>query len=86
MDCAFSLCPRDHKKLIIIDGIKAFTGGLNIANEYRGYHRFRRIKGWRDTGIFLEGPIARTLLDIFKKSWEIWKGTPILLKKKIKNH
>ena len=25
---------RDHKKLIIIDGEKAFTGGLNIANEY----------------------------------------------------
>jgi cardiolipin synthase len=77
----FHYVHRDHKKLIIIDGIKAFTGGLNIANEYRGYHRFRRIKGWRDTGIFLEGPIARTLLDIFKKSWEIWRGTPIHFEK-----
>lgn len=68
---------RDHKKLIIIDGVNAYTGGLNIANEYRGYHRIRKIKGWRDTGIFLEGPIATTLLDMFKKSWEIWKGIPI---------
>jgi cardiolipin synthase A/B len=68
---------RDHKKLIIVDGILAFTGGLNIANEYRGYHRIRRIKGWRDTGIFLKGPIAKTLLKIFIKSWEIWKGRPI---------
>jgi len=68
---------RDHKKLIIVDGVLAFTGGLNIANEYRGYHRIRRIKGWRDTGIFLKGPIAKTLLGIFIKSWEIWKGTPI---------
>lgn len=75
---------RDHKKLIIIDGIKTFTGGLNIANEYRGYHRFRKIKGWRDTGIFLEGPIAGTLLDIFKKSWKIWKGAPIHFEKKDK--
>ncbi|MBI5641063.1 MAG: hypothetical protein HZA17_11620 [Nitrospirae bacterium] len=68
---------RNHKKLIIIDGVKAFTGGLNIANEYRGYHRLRRKKGWRDTGIFLEGPISKTLFDEFKKSWVVWKGEPI---------
>ena len=68
---------RDHKKLIIIDGEKAFTGGLNIANEYRGYHLSKKLKGWRDTGIFIEGPIAGTLLDIFRKSWQIWKGVPM---------
>lgn len=73
---------RDHKKLIIIDGVIAFTGGLNIANEYRGYHRFRRVKGWRDTGIVLEGPVAGTLLAIFEKSWRIWKGTDIEMPKK----
>ena len=79
----FHYVHRDHKKLIIIDGIKVFTGGLNIANEYRGYHRLRKVKGWRDTGIFIEGPIAKTLLDIFKKSWEIWKGVPIRFDKRI---
>jgi cardiolipin synthase len=70
---------RDHRKLIIIDGRQAFTGGLNIANEYRGYQRIRirRRTGWRDTGIFLRGPIVERLLDDFKKSWEIWKGGPI---------
>jgi cardiolipin synthase len=73
----FHYVHRDHKKLIVIDGFTAFTGGLNIANEYRGYHRFRKVKGWRDTGIFLEGPVAKTLLDIFEKSWRIWKGPPI---------
>lgn len=73
----FHYVHRDHKKLIIIDGIIAFTGGLNIANEYRGYHRFRRVKGWRDTGIFLEGPVAKTLLGIFENSWKIWKGKDI---------
>ncbi len=67
---------RDHKKLIIIDGFKAFTGGLNIANEYRGYHALKKKEAWRDTGIFLEGPISKALLDIFKKSWRIWKGIP----------
>ncbi|MEW6053252.1 MAG: phospholipase D-like domain-containing protein [Nitrospirota bacterium] len=75
---------RDHKKLIIIDGKIAFTGGLNIANEYRGYHRRKKIRGWRDTGIFLEGPVVRTLLDIFKKTWKIWKGAPIEFGKEVK--
>lgn len=68
---------RDHKKLIIIDGCKAFTGGLNIANEYRGLQTLKKKEAWRDTGIFLEGPITKALLDIFKKSWVIWKGAPI---------
>ncbi len=79
----FHYVHRDHKKLIIIDGVKTFTGGLNIANEYRGYYRLKKIKGWRDTGIFLEGPIAKTLLDIFKKSWQIWKGAPIHFDKNV---
>ncbi len=70
---------RDHRKLIIIDSETAFTGGLNIANEYRGYHRLKKARGWRDTGIFLNGPIVNRLLEEFMKSWEIWKGTPIQL-------
>ncbi|HKZ56215.1 MAG TPA: phospholipase D-like domain-containing protein [Thermodesulfovibrionales bacterium] len=79
----FHYVHRDHKKLIVIDGTTAFTGGLNIANEYRGYHRFRKIKGWRDTGIFLEGPIVKKLLDIFRETWEIWTRDPIYFDKQI---
>ena len=79
----FHYVHRDHRKLIIIDGTKAFTGGINIANEYRGYHRLRKKKGWRDTGIFLEGPIVVRLFDDFKKSWVIWKGEPIQFSREI---
>lgn len=69
---------RDHIKLIIVDGVRAFTGGLNIANEYRGYKfRTRRIKGWRDTGVLVEGPIVSVLLDIFNKNWKKWGGEPL---------
>ena len=68
---------RDHKKLILIDGEKVFTGGLNIANEYRGYYFKRHKEAWRDTGILLEGPIAGTLLSEFNKSWMLWGGKPI---------
>jgi cardiolipin synthase len=78
----FRYVRRDHRKLIIVDGLYAFTGGLNIANEYRGYHFIRKglnrkKKGWRDTGIFLEGPIAATLFEEFRKSWQVWKGGAI---------
>jgi cardiolipin synthase len=72
----FHYAHRDHRKLLIIDGSKAFTGGLNIANEYRGFHlRLRR--GWRDTGIILEGPIVSELSSTFRKAWQTWGGDPI---------
>lgn len=69
---------RDHKKLLIIDGRKAFTGGFNIGDEYHGYFLKARKQVWRDTGIYLEGPIATTLFKIFKKSWNAWGGELIV--------
>jgi cardiolipin synthase len=73
----FHYAHRDHRKLIIIDGIEAFTGGLNIANEYRGFHlRFKKA-GWRDTGIMLTGPIVQELFKTFHKAWLTWRGEPI---------
>ena len=69
---------RDHRKLIVIDSRKAFTGGLNIANEYSGIHLRRRSRGWRDTGILIEGPIVNELFDTFKKSWTTWGGERIV--------
>ncbi len=77
---------RDHKKLIVIDGEVAFTGGLNIANEYSGVHLLRRQvklrrgggeRSWRDTGVLLEGPVATALLEHFRKAWRLWSGTDI---------
>lgn len=69
---------RDHRKLIVIDSKKAFTGGLNIANEYSGFHLRRRSRGWRDTGTMLEGPIVNELFETFKRSWYTWGGEKIV--------
>ncbi len=74
----FRYVHRDHRKLIVIDSKKAFTGGLNIANEYSGFHIRKRSRGWRDTGILMGGPIVSELLDTFKKSWTTWGGEEIL--------
>jgi len=68
----FHYVHRDHRKLIVIDLKRAFTGGLNIANEYRGFHLRRRGRGWRDTGIMLEGPIVDELYHTFRQSWNTW--------------
>ncbi|GAB4410976.1 MAG: phospholipase D-like domain-containing protein [Thermodesulfovibrionales bacterium] len=73
----FHYVHRDHRKLIIIDSTRAFTGGLNIANEYRGFHLRLKREGWRDTGIMLEGPIVFELLKTFQKAWKIWGGGTI---------
>jgi len=73
----FKYVHRDHRKLIVIDSKRAFTGGLNIANEYSGFPLRRRSRGWRDTGILVEGPIVKELLDTFKKSWTTWGGERI---------
>lgn len=74
----FNYVHRDHRKLIVVDSKRAFTGGLNIANEYSGFHFRKRSRGWRDTGIIVEGPIVNELFDTFKKSWTTWGGEEIL--------
>jgi len=75
----FHYTRRDHRKLIIIDGIKAITGGFNIGNEYRGFHLRHKRKPWRDTGIILEGPVVSELFRTFRMTWEALGGKPISL-------
>ncbi|GAB4389605.1 MAG: phospholipase D-like domain-containing protein [Thermodesulfovibrionales bacterium] len=67
---------RDHRKLVVVDGHTAFTGGLNIANEYRGLH-IRKKEPWRDTGVMVKGPAASALMETFMKAWVAFGGEPI---------
>lgn len=76
LSAPFKYVRRDHRKLIIIDGIKAFTGGLNIANEYSGFH-LRKKEPWRDTGILIEGAAVNQLFEEFRRAWRLWAGESI---------
>jgi cardiolipin synthase len=67
---------RDHRKILIVDGKLAFTGGVNISSTYSKSSLFRsRAKsdshvGWRDTHISIEGPAVAALQWAFLDAWE----------------
>lgn len=58
---------RDHRKIMIIDGNVAFTGGINLADEY--INRISRFGHWKDTGIMLKGEAAWNFTVMFLELW-----------------
>lgn len=68
------LC-RDHRKIVIIDGQAAYTGGMNVADYY--VDGLPEIGPWRDMHMRIEGPAVDELHRIFIKMWE--KATGELL-------
>ncbi len=60
---------RDHRKILIIDGRVAFTGGINIADEYINR---REIHGhWKDTAVMIRGQAVSTLVSLFFEMWNL---------------
>ncbi len=63
---------RDHRKIVVVDGKVAFTGGMNIADYYeRGTERTGR---WRDMQIRLQGPVVNEFESIFAQIWHKTTG------------
>jgi cardiolipin synthase len=61
---------RDHRKILIIDGEIAFTGGLNIGDEYfEGVLVGAAREPWRDAHVRITGPAVMTLEAVFLESW-----------------
>jgi cardiolipin synthase len=58
---------RNHRKILIVDGKRAFTGSHNIGNEYRGRHP--TLGPWEDTNMSLEGPAVQQLQEVFVEDW-----------------
>jgi len=58
---------RNHRKIVVVDGKVAFSGGVNIGDEYRG--AMRGIGLWRDTHFRMEGPAAQALQRVFFQDW-----------------
>lgn len=68
---------RDHRKILIVDGKVAFTGGVNISDTYSKSSPFRsRAKptdqkdvGWRDTHVKIEGPAVAAFQWLYIRAW-----------------
>ncbi len=74
---------RDHRKVVVIDGKIAFTGGVNISSVYYGSSSFRSDEpsnskeGWRDTHMQIEGPAVAELQKSFVQAWRHQEGPPL---------
>ena len=70
---------RSHRKIVVVDGETAFTGGINFSHAYRiasrqikgkGFSRQKAIdQGWRDTHLGVRGTGARHLEKLFRDTW-----------------
>lgn len=58
---------RDHRKILAIDGTVAFTGGVNLADEYINVKE--RFGHWKDSAVRLEGPAAWSMAVMFLTMW-----------------
>lgn len=64
---------RDHRKIVVVDGIVAYTGGINIADEY--VNEQIRFGHWKDTGVRVTGKTVESFLVAFLKNYEIATNT-----------
>ena len=65
---------RDHRKIMVIDGKIAYTGGLNIADEY--INKIKRFGHWKDTGIRITGEAVWSFTTMYLEMWSfVTKGT-----------
>jgi cardiolipin synthase len=67
---------RTHRKIVVIDGRIAYTGGINITDEED--ERLHR-EAYRDLHLRLTGEVARVLLQVFVEEWSYATGAaPVL--------
>ena len=60
---------RDHRKITVIDGIVAFTGGVNLADEYVNLKE--RFGYWKDSALMLKGDAVWPILLTFLENWDM---------------
>jgi len=63
---------RNHRKIVISDGLTGLTGGMNIGREYT--HFTKSYGEWRDTQIIVRGPAVLQLQQVFAQDWYFATG------------
>lgn len=58
---------RDHRKITVIDGLYAYTGGINLADEYiNKNHPFGK---WKDSAVLIEGEAVKSFMIMFIQTY-----------------
>ena len=63
------LLPRDHRKLLVVDGAAGVIGGIGIGHEWTTGAQQTGGGPWRDTAVRIEGPAARNMATSFDRMW-----------------
>ena len=63
---------RDHRKIAVIDGKTAFTGGINLADEYM--NAIEKFGHWKDASVLVRGKAAWSFTLMFLQMWELTTG------------
>lgn len=71
----FQLNFRNHRKIVVVDGVAAFVGGHNVGDEYLGLSK--KFGLWRDTHMKCRGPAAQGAQMSFAKDW-YWAAKQVL--------
>ncbi len=66
---------RDHRKMLIIDGKTAFSGGINLADEY--INHIEKFGHWKDIGFRLTGEAVENYTRMFAEFWDAFTQDPI---------
>lgn len=66
---------RDHRKIVVVDGLVAYTGGMNVADYY--IHGKPEFGEWRDIHLRIEGEAVGTLQGIFLTFWNAVSGQDV---------
>jgi len=68
---------RDHRKIIVVDRRIAFTGGMNIGNEYGSSRSIESGTAWRDSHVRIEQSSAWEMAVVFNEGWVRAGGAPL---------
>jgi cardiolipin synthase len=69
---AFSVNLRNHRKILIVDGVEGFTGGINIRDHYLEANDIRIL----DSHFRLSGPVLAQIETVFLRDWHFVTGEP----------
>ena len=69
---AFSLNLRNHRKILLVDGLEAFTGGINVRDRYLDAGKLRIV----DSHFRLSGPVLAQIETVFLRDWQFATRDP----------